>query len=193
MLNDALPQVTFEIGVWAVGDKGEKGDIGPQGIQGIQGERGPKGDRGEQGLKGDTGPKGATGERGPQGLKGDTGPAGPKGDRGATGLTGQPNGVISAPPGSTYTDKAVTCGAVKWIKMWGTSNTGWTVLYGGTGHALVNIGGVQLGAIYSSRDAHDFSIRAVPGVGNWTKGDSCAFNLSYVTENDWPTVLPGGG
>lgn len=434
MLNDALPQVTFEIGAWAVGDKGEKGDTGSQGIQGVQGERGPKGDRGEQGVKGDTGPKGATGERGPQGLKGDTGPAGPKGDRGATGLTGQagpkgdkgepgkdgvtqdisgkadkliidpysvpwrssgtsgeanasvrlstpamgstipirtansnievgtattdkealntesaktrfvgldgaqtiagtktfkdevvvnsdkptlgfrqiragkdiswglnsvgefllwdnknnvnvcridpdlkyvkigdiqhlygtgqPNGVISAPPGSTYTDKAVTCGAVKWIKMWGTSNTGWTVLYGdtgwrdikslldpfwdstsnlqlrrinktvylrssglkvgdnptgarsalktlfpdkngmplgfrnagwGTGHALVNIGSVQLGAIYSSRDAHDFSIRAVPGVGNWTKGDSCAFNLSYVTENDWPTALPEGG
>nr|DAU48472.1 MAG TPA: collagen triple helix repeat protein [Caudoviricetes sp.] len=433
MLNDALPQVTFEIGAWAVGDKGEKGDTGPQGIQGIQGERGPKGDRGEQGVKGDTGPKGATGERGPQGLKGDTGPAGPKGDRGATGLTGQagpkgdkgepgkdgvtqdisgkadkliidpysvpwrssgtsgeanasmrlstpamgstipirtansnievgtattdkealntesaktrfvgldgvqtiagtktfkdevvvnsdkptlgfrqiragkdiswglnsvgefllwdnknnvnvcridpdlkyvkigdiqhlygtgqPNGVISAPPGSTYTDTAVTCGAVKWVKMWGTSNTGWTVIYGdtgwrdikslldtfwdstsniqlrrinkvvylrssglkvgdnptgarsalktlfpdkngmplgfrnagwGTGHALVNIGSVQLGAIYSSRDAHDFSIRAVPGVGNWTKGDSCSFNMSYVTENDWPTTLPGG-
>nr|DAP05183.1 MAG TPA: collagen triple helix repeat protein [Caudoviricetes sp.] len=287
MLNDALPQVTFEIGAWAVGDKGEKGDTGPQGIQGIQGERGPKGDRGEQGLKGDTGPKGATGERGPQGLKGDTGSVGPKGDKGEPGVTqdisgkadklildpysvpwrssgasgeanasvrlstpamgstipirtnasnievgtaatdkealntesaktrfvgldgaqtiagaktfkdgvtvnsdrstlgfrqiraskdlswglnsvgefliwdnknnvnicridpglryvkigdihhvygtGQPNGVISAPPGSTYTDAAVTCGAVKWIKMWGTSNTGWTVLYGDTG------------------------------------------------------------
>lgn len=175
--------------------------------------------------------------------------------------TGQPNGRFSAPPGSTYTDKAVTCGAVKWIKMWGTGNTGWTVLYGDTGwrdiktlldpfwdstsnlqlrrinkivylrsnglkvgdnptgarsanktlftnradmplgfrgagwgtcHGAVNIGSVQMGAIYSSRDAHDFSIRAVPGVGNWTKGDSCSFNLSYVTENDWPTVLPGG-
>lgn len=356
MLNDALPQVTFEIGAWAVGDKGEKGDTGPQGIQGIQGERGPKGDRGEQGLKGDTGPKGATGERGPQGLKGDTGPAGPRGDRGATGLagqtgpkgdkgepgvtqdisgkankagdtfsgevivnsnkatlgfrqiragkdlswglnsvgefliwdnlnnknvcridpdlkyvkigdvqhlygTGQPNGVISAPLGSTYTDTAVTCGAVKWIKMWGTSNTGWTVLYGdtgwrdakslldpfwdstsnlqlrrinktvylrssglkvgdnptgarsankplfhdkddmplgfrnngwGTGHALVNIGSTQLGAIYSYRASHELTIRGVPGAGNWTKGDICSFNMSYVTENDWPTVLPGG-
>ena len=425
MLNDALPQVTFEIGSWAVGDKGEKGDTGPQGIQGIQGERGPKGDRGEQGLKGDAGPKGDTGERGTQGPKGDTGPIGPKGDRGATGLTGQtgpkgdkgepgkdgvtqdisgkadksgdtftgdiaiskenpslslaaknanaytiaantagrlsvnnttksttpiviegdapneeikvgsgtikakrtisvesdvgvlgfrqirdvtdmsfgigggneflvwnnktnknvirlapdlsyvkigdvghfygtgqPNGRVSAPPGSTYTDTAVTCGAVKWIKMWGTSNTGWTVLYGdtgwrdikslldpfwdstsnlqlrrinktvylrssglkvgdnptgarsankqilpgkdgmplgfrnsgwGTAHALVNIGSIQLGAIYSYRAAHDLTIRGVPGTGNWTKGDSCAFNLSYVTENDWPTVLPGGG
>ena len=47
--------------------------------------------------------------------------------------TGQPNGVVSAPPGSTYTDTAVTCGAAKWIKMWGTGNTGWTVLYGDTG------------------------------------------------------------
>ena len=33
--------------------------------------------------------------------------------------TGQPNGRIAAPPGSTYTDTAVTCGAAKWIKMWG--------------------------------------------------------------------------
>lgn len=176
--------------------------------------------------------------------------------------TGQPNGKVSAPPGSEYTDTAVTCGAVKWIKMWGAGNTGWTVLYGdtgwrdikslldtfwdntsniqlrrigktvylrssslkvgdnptgarsaikplftdkdgfplgfrnagwGTGHTLVNIGGVQLGAIYSYRAAHDLTIRGVPGTGNWTKGDSCSFNLSYVTENDWPTTLPGGG
>nr|DAT46565.1 MAG TPA: hypothetical protein [Caudoviricetes sp.] len=47
--------------------------------------------------------------------------------------TGQPNGKVSAPPGSEYTDTAVTCGAVKWIKMRGMSNTGWTVLYGDTG------------------------------------------------------------
>ena len=47
--------------------------------------------------------------------------------------TGQPNGRVAAPPGSTYTDTAVTCGAAKWIKMWGTNNTGWTILYGDTG------------------------------------------------------------
>ena len=179
--------------------------------------------------------------------------------------TRQPNGVISAPPGSTYTDTAVTCGAVKWIKMWGTSNTGWTVLYGDTGwrdikslldtfwdntsniqlrrigktvylrssslkvgdnptgargtvkqllldkdgmplgfrynswgrahtSVIINAGGDdQIGSMYSYRAAHDFAIRGVPGAGNWTKGDSCSFNMSYVTENDWPTVLPGGG
>lgn len=174
--------------------------------------------------------------------------------------TGQPNGKISAPPGSTYTDTAVTCGAVKWIKMWGTSNTGWTVLYGdtgwrdikglldpfwdstsnlqlrrigkvvyfrtngikvvantttsrtalariikkdqfplgfrnsgwGTAHAFVNVSG-QSGAVYSFENSFDFAIRGVPGTGNWTKGDLCSFNLSYVTENDWPTTLPGEG
>lgn len=392
MLNDALPQVTFEIGAWAVGDKGEKGDTGPQGIQGIQGERGPKGDRGEQGLKGDTGPVGPKGDKGEPGKDGITqdvsGKADKSGDtftgdiaiskespslslaaknantytiaantigrlsvnnttksttpiviegdasneaikvgsgtikakrtisvesdigvlgfrqiRGAADIsfgigggnefliwnnktnknvirvapdrsyvkigevthlygTGQPNGVVSASPGSTYTDTAVTCGAAKWIKMWGVGNIGWTVMYGDTGwrdiktlldpfwdntsniqlrrinktvylrssglkvgdnptgarsanktlftnkadmplgfrgsgwgmcHGAVNIGSVQMGAIYSSRDAHDFSIRGVPGTGNWTKGEACSFNLSYVTENDWPTVLPGGG
>ena len=177
---------------------------------------------------------------------------------------GRPNGRIAAPPGSTYTDTAVTCGAVRWVKMWGTSNTGWTVLYGDTGwrdikslldsfwdstsniqlrrigktvclrssglkvgdnptgarsvakqlfsdkntlplgfrnnawgraqgFVIVNSGGNdEVGSIYSYRAAYDLSVRAVPGTGNWTKGDSCSFNLSYVTENDWPTVLPGG-
>lgn len=176
--------------------------------------------------------------------------------------TGQPNGKVSAPPGSEYTDTAVTCGAVKWIKMWGTGNTGWTVLYGdtgwrdikalldpfwdstsniqlrrinkvvylrssglkvgdnpgtgahavpkrilkenmfpngfrnsgwGTGHGLVNVNGAQLGSIYSQSNSFDLSIRAIPGYDTWTKGESCSFNISYVTENDWPTILPGGG
>ena len=179
--------------------------------------------------------------------------------------TGQPNGRIAAPPGSTYTDTAVTCGAVKWIKMWGMSNTGWTVLYGDTGwrdikalldpfwdstsniqlrrigktvylrssglkvgdnptggryvikqlfpdkgdmplgfryngwgraqgFVIINTSGNDdIGSVYSYRAAHDFAVRGIPGTGDWTKGDTCSFNLSYVTENDWPTTLPGGG
>ena len=70
----------------------------------------------------------------------------------------------------------------------GFRNNGW-----GTCHGVVNIGGYQLGTIYSYQATHDFAIRGVPGIGNWTKGDTCSFNLSYVTENDWPTTLPGGG
>lgn len=70
----------------------------------------------------------------------------------------------------------------------GFRDSGW-----GIGHALVNIGNAQLGAIYSYRASYEFTIRGVPGVGNWTKNDMCSFNMSYVTENNWPTVLPGGG
>ena len=267
MLNDALPQVTFEIGAWAVGDKGEKGKdgrevqfqvsataiqwrytdetvwhdlvslaslIGPKGNPGTDGREIEcrlsgdwvqwhyKGDntwhnlvskaelKGNKGEKGDAfkysdftqaqlealkGPKGDKGERGKDGVTQDiSGKANKSGDtfngevivnsdRPVVGFrqiragkdlswglnsvgefiiwdnkntanvcridpnlkyvkigdiqhlygTGQPNGVVSAPPGSTYTDTAVTCGAVKWIKAWGTGNTGWTVMYGDTG------------------------------------------------------------
>lgn len=47
--------------------------------------------------------------------------------------TGFPNGVVSAPVGSIYIDKAITNGASSWIKKAGTGNTGWQVLEGDTG------------------------------------------------------------
>lgn len=46
---------------------------------------------------------------------------------------GIPNGVVTAPVGTTYVDEAVTNGALKWIKKTGTGNTGWEVLIGDTG------------------------------------------------------------
>lgn len=46
---------------------------------------------------------------------------------------GMPNGVVTAPVGTTYVDEAVTNGALKWIKKTGTGNTGWGVLIGDTG------------------------------------------------------------
>ena len=46
---------------------------------------------------------------------------------------GMPNGVVTAPVGTTYVDEAVTNGALKWIKKTGTGNTGWEVLNGDTG------------------------------------------------------------
>lgn len=47
--------------------------------------------------------------------------------------TGFPNGVITAPMGSVYIDKAITSGASSWIKKSGTSNTGWLVSEADTG------------------------------------------------------------
>ena len=47
--------------------------------------------------------------------------------------TGSPEGKVSAPVGSIYTDTAATNGAIRWIKVSGTGNTGWRVEYGDTG------------------------------------------------------------
>jgi len=47
--------------------------------------------------------------------------------------TGSPEGVVTAPVGSTWTDTATTTGAIQWIKATGTGNTGWVVEYGDTG------------------------------------------------------------
>lgn len=47
--------------------------------------------------------------------------------------TGSPEGVVTAPVGSIYTDNAATNGAIRWIKRTGTGSTGWQVIYGDTG------------------------------------------------------------
>lgn len=46
---------------------------------------------------------------------------------------GFPEGNISAPVGSVYTDTAATNGAIRWVKTSSTGNTGWRVEYGDTG------------------------------------------------------------
>ena len=48
-----------------------------------------------------------------------------------------PNGVVTAPVGTTYVDEAVTNGALKWIKKSGTGNIGWEVLVGDTGWKII--------------------------------------------------------
>lgn len=50
---------------------------------------------------------------------------------------GMPNGVVTAPVGTTYVDETVTNGALKWIKKSGTGNTGWDVLIGDTGWKIL--------------------------------------------------------
>ena len=46
---------------------------------------------------------------------------------------GSPEGRTSAPVGSIYTDSEATNGALRWIKVYGSGNTGWRVEYGDTG------------------------------------------------------------
>ena len=126
--------------------KGDKGDTGPKGDKGDTGPKGDKGDTGPQGDKGDTGPQG---EPGPLTFEDFTSEqieilTGPPGEVTLDQLNtkvpitiltgvGHPEGNISAPIGSLYTDTEATNGAVRWIKMSGTGTTGWRVEYGDTG------------------------------------------------------------
>lgn len=132
---------------------------GPQGPQGDPGPQGPPGIDGEQGEQGDPGPAGTaatvavgittTGAAGTSAAVTNTGTssaavltftipqgaAGPAGSPTAYELrgTGMPNGVVTASPGTYYTDTAGTNGAWRWLKTTGTGNTGWTVTVGDTG------------------------------------------------------------
>ncbi len=47
--------------------------------------------------------------------------------------TSPPEGVVSAPIGTSYVDTAATRGAVMWLKVSGTGATGWQVHHGDTG------------------------------------------------------------
>ena len=47
--------------------------------------------------------------------------------------TGSPEGVVTAPVGTYYTDTALTNGAMRWAKKTGIGNTGWKVTHGDTG------------------------------------------------------------
>lgn len=137
----------------AKGDKGETGERGPQGPEG------PRGADGLQGPIGLTGPKGADGVGIPQKLTlngntlilSDGGGSVTLPTATATPIgtaqpnqyeihgTGFPNGLVSAPVGTTYVDTAVTNGALKWIKRRGNDNRGWEVLTGDTGWLTLNI------------------------------------------------------
>ena len=146
-----------------IGPQGLQGERGRDGQRGERGEQGPIGQTGPQGPIGLTGPKGENGRDGvgiPQKLSiaGNvvtlsdgggsitlpTSTATPSGNSGQVNEyeihgTGMPNGKVTAPVGTTYVDKAVTSGALKWIKRQGSGNQGWEVLTGDTGWRTLNI------------------------------------------------------
>lgn len=149
------------------GERGQDGQPGPKGERGEQGQKGDTGERGPQGLQGATGPKGENGRDGRDGVgipqklsiagnvvtlsdgggsitlptTAATQPSGTPGQVNEYEIhgTGMPNGKVTAPVGTTYVDKAVTSGALKWIKRQGSGNQGWEVLTGDTGWRTLNI------------------------------------------------------
>ena len=149
-----------------IGPQGLQGERGQDGQRGERGEQGPIGQTGPQGPIGLTGPKGENGRDGRDGvgipqklsIAGNvvtlsdgggsitlpTTAATPSGTPGQVNEyeihgTGMPNGKVTAPVGTTYVDKAVTNGALKWIKRKGNNSEGWEVLTGDTGWRNLNI------------------------------------------------------
>lgn len=60
--------------------------------------------------------------------------------------TGFPEGVVTANPGTYYTDTAATNGAWRWLKKSGTGSTGWSVVVGDTGWRRIGGTADALGA-----------------------------------------------
>lgn len=136
-----------------LGPAGVQGDPGPQGIQGVQGDPGPQGIQGPKGDQGDQGLQGIQGLQGLQGVQGDPGIGVPTTGNNPGDLlrwngtvwtqtatkfhegTGNPNGVVTAPVGSTFvnTETGGYNGARRWTKATGSGNTGWVVVDGDTG------------------------------------------------------------
>lgn len=76
--------------------------------------------------------------------------------------TGSPEGVVAAPVGAEYVDLAGTNGAIKWIKRFGTGDTGWRVTYGDTGLRSIagNLAsGVTAGAVTLRRQGNVCTLR----------------------------------
>ena len=115
--------------------------------------------------------------------------------------TGSPEGVVTAPVTSTWTDTVATTGAIQWIKASGTGNTGWVVQYGDTGWRNIT----SLATANAGQTLAAFMIRRINGVvylqaqfaqsttntvfdlfanGTWPSG----FNVPTQTDE---TVIPG--
>lgn len=134
------------------GPKGDKGETGERGPQGLQGATGPKGENGRDGRDGVGIPQKLSiagnvvtlSDGGGSITLPTTAAPQPSGTPGQVNEyeihgTGMPNGKVTAPVGTTYVDKAVTSGALKWIKRRGNDNQGWEVLTGDTGWRTLNI------------------------------------------------------
>lgn len=101
--------------------------------------------------------------------------------------TGSPEGVVTAPLGAHYTDKAATNGARRWRKGSTSGNTGWKVIEGDTGWRMLAGAGLATGAVYLRRVNEQvyFTIRG---------GDYDTFSLSAtITAGSSLKTIPNYG
>ena len=117
-----------------------------------------------------------------------------------------PEGVITAPVGTAYTDSMATNGAIKWIKASGSGNTGWTVSVGDTGWrnitSLLNAGytgtayvrrcGTLVSIMLDNVQGANGAILTLPSGFASAKGTSRRAMSYYYAANDrWLITLAG--
>ena len=96
--------------------------------------------------------------------------------------TGSPEGVVTATPGTYYTDTAGTNGAWRWLKMSGSDNTGWAVTVGDTGWRSVTSANLVTGTLMFRRVGSDVSV----GVGTAPWGIWSVASASIVALGQLP-------
>lgn len=79
--------------------------------------------------------------------------------------TGFPEGVVSAPVGAVYIDKAVTNGASSWIKTSGTGNTGWSIDRGETATKTITPENGDTGIVSFYRAGNVVTVNASVTIG----------------------------
>lgn len=104
--------------------------------------------------------------------------------------TGFPQGVVSAPVGTTYVDTNATNGAIEWKKATGTGNTGWIVSVGDTGWrwltSLAPAGNVIAGSFAIRRTNNTVFIRG----DNLTLSEANAVLVANATADIGSGFMP---
>ncbi|MBS1674372.1 MAG: hypothetical protein JSS74_10450 [Actinobacteria bacterium] len=103
--------------------------------------------------------------------------------------TGSPQGVVTASPGTYYTDTTGACGAWRWLKVSGTGTAGWIVVTGDTGRRMI-VGGLNANwssfeGKYSLRRIGDAVWMGLPGLA----GNASAVNPAFIIPSGF---RPGG-
>ena len=197
---------------------GPQGERGPEGPRGERGPEGPQGIQGVPGVQGERGPEGPEGPEGPQGPKGDQGEPGPKGDKGDRGEQGIPGTAtlsdtgwrkIELPTGySTETGhglylrrigstvhaqvafQATTAGGNNEISVAVSGfqpRSSWPLANGPAASAqLTDINGQpQAGRAFVIKSNRNFYLF------NPDAGQPRFAYLTYLTNDAWPSTLPG--
>ena len=97
---------------------------------------------------------------------------------------GMPNGVVTASPGTYYTDNVGTNGAWRWLKTSGTGNTGWTVVFGDTGWRVLD------STVLTSNKADFVPSTDVVRCRIRRVGDHCAFEVRLAGKGTSGFVEP---